>query len=247
MDGVVIAYRAGAKLCDMDSVQYHPTGAAYPEQIVGFLITEKVRSLGAQPLNCEGINFVHQMEPRDVETSAYIRECYERNKGIITETGMRCIWLDTPMIDIIHGTGTIEKNLSAMFRLYKRFGINIAQEPILVFPTLHYQNGGVEINTNAETSVKYLLACGEVSGGIHGKNRLMGNSLLDMSVFGHIAGIHAAELCKKIKHVGNLTLEHVKKYVKELENYNPKITRKSPMLLPDYRNERVLSRCIDVL
>ncbi|MEM2715542.1 MAG: FAD-binding protein, partial [Candidatus Thermoplasmatota archaeon] len=149
-DGVVLAYRVGAILRDMDSVQYHPTGVAYPEQIVGLLVTEKVRSLGAQPLNSDGEQFVHPLEPRDVEASAIIRECYGRNKGVITPTGMRGIWLDSPMIDILHGEGTIEKRLGAMFRMFKRFDIDMREEPILVFPTLHYQNGGIEINSNAE-------------------------------------------------------------------------------------------------
>jgi succinate dehydrogenase / fumarate reductase flavoprotein subunit len=250
-DGVVIAYRAGAILRDMDSVQYHPTGVAYPEQIVGLLVTEKVRSLGAQPLNCDGEQFVHPLEPRDVEASAIIRECYGRNKGVITPTGMRGIWLDSPMIDILHGEGTIEKRLGAMFRMFKRFDIDMREEPILVFPTLHYQNGGIEINSNAEVLspngvIHGLFAAGEATGGVHGKNRLMGNSLLDTQVFGRIAGINAAKYVIN-RRIGKLNMEHVKRYIDELRKERIEEKRRAPMILPDYREKRVLSRAIDIL
>lgn len=249
-DGLVMAYRAGARLRDMDSVQYHPTGAAYPEQILGLLVTEKVRSLGGQPVNADGEQFVHPLEPRDVEASAFIRECYERNKGVVTPTGMRGIWLDSPMIEMIHGKGTIERRLGAMFRMFSRFDIDIRHEPILVFPTLHYQNGGIEIDAEARVLGKDgvipgLFAAGEVEGGVHGKNRLMGNSLLDTQVFGRAAGINAAEYVKKAK-VGKLTLEHVKDYINELKKAKIKEERKAPLLLPDYRGEKALARMIDI-
>ena len=86
-DGIVFAYRAGAKLLFMDSVQYHPTGSVFPEQIAGFLITEKIRGAGGQPLNKDGELFVFPREPRDVESSAFIRECLERKRGIETPSG----------------------------------------------------------------------------------------------------------------------------------------------------------------
>ncbi|RLF47673.1 MAG: succinate dehydrogenase/fumarate reductase flavoprotein subunit [Thermoplasmata archaeon] len=250
-DGLVMAYRLGAKLRDMDSVQYHPTGVAYPEQIVGLLVTEKVRGLGAQPVNVDGEQFVHPLEPRDVEAAAIIRECYGRNKGVVTPTGMRGIWLDSPMIDMIHGEGTIEKRLGAMFRMFSRFGIDMRYEPILVFPTLHYQNGGIEIDADARVlskkgAIPGLFAAGEVEGGVHGKNRLMGNSLLDTQVFGRVAGINAAKYAKKAK-IGKLSLQHTKKYIGELKKAKIKEERKAPILLPDYREEKVLSRAIDIL
>ncbi len=135
----MLAYRAGAELAFMDTVQYHPTGASYPEQIEGFLITEKVRGLGATPLNIDGEQFVYHLETRDVEASAIIREC-AKGKGITTPSGMKGVWLDSPMIDIIHGEGTIDKELPAMVRQFERFGVDIKKDPILVYPTLHYQN-----------------------------------------------------------------------------------------------------------
>ncbi len=145
-DGVVMAYHAGANLRDLDSTQFHPTGAAFPEQIVGQLCTEKLRARGAQPLNIDGELFVYPLETRDVEASALIRECYGREKGIVTPTGMRGIWLDTPLIDVINGDGTIEREFASMLRNFNKFGIDIRKEPMLVFPTLHYQNGGGRSN-----------------------------------------------------------------------------------------------------
>ncbi len=183
-DGAVLAYRVGAKLRDTDTVQYHPTGAAYPQQIIGLLLTEKLRTSGAQPLNKDGELFVFPLEPRDVEASAFIRECYIRNNGITTPTGMKGIWLDTPLIDIINGEGAAAKAFPAMVRMFNRFGVDMVKDPVLVFPTLHYQNGGVETDPRGKTNVEGLFVAGEVSGGVHGKNRLMGNSTLDCMVFG---------------------------------------------------------------
>jgi len=245
-DGVVLAYRAGAKLKDVDTVQYHPTGAAFPPQIIGLLLTEKLRSMGAQPVNKEGEAFVFPLEPRDVEAASFIRECYVRNKGVLTPTGMRGIWLDTPLIDIVNGEGTIEKAFPGMKRMFERFDIDMRQDPVLVFPTLHYQNGGVETDPGGKTTVEGLFVAGEISGGVHGKNRLMGNSTLDCLVFGRRSGIFAAQYVKKAKKVGKLSLAHVKKYVAMLKRAGIKPERKAPLLLPDYRGKAVLARMIDI-
>jgi succinate dehydrogenase/fumarate reductase flavoprotein subunit len=245
-DGLVLAYRVGAKLRDMDSVQYHPTGAAYPEAIVGLLCTAKLRGRGAQPVNKQGEVFVNPFEPRDVEAAMIIRECYERSNGVETPTGMRGLWLDTPMIDILNGEGTIEKAFPAMLRQFQRQDIDIRKDPILVFPTLHYQNGGVVINVKAETLVPGLFAAGEVTGGVHGKNRLVGNSWMELQVFGRRAGLYAAERAKKAK-MGKLTLNHLMKYEEMLKEANIKTDRRVPILLPEYRGEKVLSHTLNIL
>ncbi len=244
-DGLVMGYRAGVPIRDLDSVQYHPTGAAHPDQIVGLLVTEKVRSLGAQPVNADGELFVNPLEPRDIEAAALIRESHGRNNGIQTPTGMKGVWLDSPLIEEKKGEGTIENNLPAMVRLYERFGIDMTEKPILVFPTLHYQNGGLVINSDSSTPVPGLFAGGEVEGGVHGKNRLMGNSLLDYNVFGRRAGIKAASHARKAS-LGDLTLEHISKYESQLEDAGVETDRKSPLLLPEYRGEKVLERHLDV-
>ncbi len=245
-DGIVMAYRAGANLMHLDSTQYHPTGAAFPEQIVGQLCTEKLRGRGSQPVNKDGEQFVYHLETRDVESSAFIRECYGKDNGITTPTGMKGVWLDTPLIDIINGEGTIEREFAAMFRMFKKFGIDIRKEPMLVFPTLHYQNGGVEINVKGETNVGGLYACGEVCGGVHGKNRLMGNSQLDLYVFGRRAGKATAERAKTAK-IGKLTLKHLDEYEKALKESGIKTDRKSPLLLPEYRGAKTLEHHLKLL
>ncbi len=245
-DGIVMAYRTGAVLRDLDSTQYHPTGAAYPEQIVGQLATEKLRGRGAQPVNRNGELFVYHLEPRDIESSSYIRECYEREMGITTPTGMRAVWLDTPQIEAVNGPGTIEREFAAMFRLFKKFGIDIRKEPMAVFPTLHYQNGGVEINARTETSVPGLFCAGEVCGGVHGKNRLMGNSQLDIYVFGRRAGKYAAERAKTAT-TGKLTLAHLDRYEGWLAEAGIKTDRKAPLLLPEYRGQKTLEHKLKLL
>lgn len=245
-DGLVIAYHAGAKLRDMDAVQYHPTGAAYPEQIVGQLITEKVRGMGAQPVNKFGEMFVYPLEPRDVESAALIRECYGRDNGIVTPTGLRGVWLDSPLIEMIHGEGAIQKELSSQYRMYKRFGVDMGKDPILTFPTLHYQNGGVEIDEYTRTNIHGLFAAGEVTGGVHGKNRLMGNSVLDYNVFGRRTGIYAAKHAKNAK-IGKLTLAHLANFEAMLGEAGISTDRKAPILLPEYRGKEVLSRALDIV
>ena len=245
-DGVVMAYHAGANLRDLDSTQFHPTGAAFPEQIVGQLCTEKLRARGAQPLNIDGELFVYPLETRDVEASALIRECYGREKGIVTPTGMRGIWLDTPLIEVINGEGTIEREFASMLRNFNKFGIDIRKEPMLVFPTLHYQNGGVEINARCETNIPGLFAAGEVTGGVHGKNRLMGNSQLELYVFGRRAGVFAAEYAKNVE-LGELTLSHLDRYEKWLDEAGIETDRKAPILLPEYRGKKTLEHQIKLL
>ena len=233
-DGLVLAYRAGAKLLYADTLQYHPTGVAEPTQIFGALVTEKVRSLGAQLVNKNGEPFVYSLETRDVTAASIIRESKKRGNSVKTTDG-EGVWLDTPMIEILGGEGTIEKRIPAMMRMFAKYGIDIRKEPILVYPTLHYQNGGIDIDGNCETTeVKNLFVAGEAVGGIHGRNRLMGNSLLDVIVFGRDAGVAAAERAKNVKKVGKLTLSHVETFEKELENAGIKPDVLSPKLLPDY-------------
>lgn len=251
-DGLVLGYRAGANMLDMDTVQYHPTGAAYPQQILGLLVTEKVRSSGAYPVNSEGEFFTFNLEPRDVEASMLIRECRTEENGgrgndVKTPGGVTGVWLDTPMIDIKHGEGAFEKNLEYIYRLYTRFGIDPTEDPILVYPTLHYQNGGIEIDKNGHTAVEGLLAAGEVEGGVHGKNRLMGNSIMDYNVFGRRAGIAAARRARNETGWGEVTLEHVEKYIDRLEDKGVELDKHSPMIIPDYRGERTQGRTLDLL
>ncbi|MEM2664223.1 MAG: FAD-binding protein, partial [Candidatus Methanomethylicia archaeon] len=215
------------------------------------LITEKVRSMGAQLVNIDGEQFVYPLETRDAVSAAIIRECYGRDKGVKTPTGVRGVWLDTPMVDMIRGEGATKRYLSSVYRMYARFGIDVTKEPILVFPTLHYMNGGVCINKYAQVLgcngvIEGFFAAGETTGGVHGKNRLMGNSLLEVTVYGRRAGISAAKYIKSGVGFGKLTLNHVIRFKQELEKLGVPRSRRSPMLLPEYRGEKVLSKAIPI-
>lgn len=242
MDGVVMAYRAGVGNKSLHSTQYHPTGAAFPEQNVGLLITEKVRGLGAHVLNVDGDQFCFPLEPRDVESAELIQEAMAKGKGVQTPTGRVGLWLDSPMIDELHGPGTVKKELPAKFIQFERHGIDISKEPMLVYPTLHYQNGGVNVNGDTETEVPGLYAAGEVIGGVHGENRLMGNSLQDIITFGRRAGKNAADYVKGGVELKELSLEHVTKFEKELEEAGIENPAVAPIVLPDYSTDEVAER-----
>ncbi len=231
-DGLVVAYRVGVPLAFVDTMQYHPTGSAFPEQILGQLVTEKVRGLGAQVCNVDGEQFVFPLETRDVESAAIIRECKEHGKGVPTPTNQPGVWLDSPRIDLLKGEGTVKRELPAMYRQYQRFGIDMSKEPILIYPTLHYQNGGIAIKPDGSTKVPGLYVAGEASGGVHGRNRLMGNSLLDIVVFGRRAGLAAGRYIQSVS-LGKPALEHLNAWNKELDMAGID-GRVSPMLLPDY-------------
>ena len=236
-DGLVLGYRVGAKLLYAETLQYHPTGVAYPEQIFGALVTEKVRSLGAKLVNVNGEVFMHPLETRDVAAASIIRECSERGTGVDTGNG-QAVWLDTPMIEKIGGEGTIMKRIPAMWRMFDKYGIDIRKEPILVYPTLHYQNGGLDITADCmTTNIENLFVAGEAVGGIHGKNRLMGNSLLDVIVFGRSAGQNAAAKARNVT-VGKLTLKHIEKFEREIAEAGIDTDKVSPKLLPNYTNQK---------
>jgi succinate dehydrogenase / fumarate reductase flavoprotein subunit len=241
-DGLVMANRAGAKMIFMDAIQFHPTGTAYPDQLLGLLVSEAFRGWSAQLVNGEGRRFINELETRDITSSATIREVVERRKEVQSPTGMKGVWLDTPLVELKKGKGTIHRIFPHLFHRFHTFGIDITKDPILVYPTQHYQNGGLLINENGETTVENLFAAGEVSGGVHGRNRLGGNSLLDIFVFGRRAGICAAQRLRGME-MGRPTLIHVLEYEKELERSGLlKKEIKSPCLFPDYRYERALTR-----
>jgi succinate dehydrogenase / fumarate reductase flavoprotein subunit/L-aspartate oxidase len=116
---------------------------------------------------------------------------------------------------------------------FERFGIDISKDPVLIYPTLHYQNGGVKIDTNSETNVKNLFVAGEASGGLHGRNRLMGNSLLDLMVFGKRSGLTAASRTGSVTQ-GKLTVKHLDRFRAEAKKHGNVSGVISPMILPAY-------------
>jgi succinate dehydrogenase / fumarate reductase flavoprotein subunit/L-aspartate oxidase len=182
-----IALEVGAEARDLDALQYHPNGGAWPASMQGYSIPETTRSYGAELRNADGERFVDELAPRDVVAGAIVREV-EEGRGLETPDGRPAVWLDTTKIP----ERDADISLPYMLRRYRAAGVDPLCEPILTYPVLHYQNGGLVIDEDSETTVPGLFACGEISGGTHGRNRMMGNSLLECVVFGRRAGEAAA-------------------------------------------------------
>jgi L-aspartate oxidase len=183
-----LAMAAGAEARDLDALQYHPNGGLWPENMRGYSIPETTRAYGAVLLNAEGEEFTDSLGPRDEVSQAIVDEVAE-GRGVEAPDGRPAVWLDTTRIS----AEDAEVSLPYMLRRYRANGIDPLSEPILTYPVLHYQNGGLVIDELGETTVEGLYACGEIAGGTHGRNRMMGNSLLECCVFGRRAGKAAAE------------------------------------------------------
>jgi succinate dehydrogenase/fumarate reductase flavoprotein subunit len=183
-----IALDLGAESRDLDALQYHPNGGAWPETMQGYSIPETTRAYGAVLLNAEREEFTDSLGPRD-EVSQAIFDEVDKGNGVETEDGRPAVYLDTTRIP----EADAEVSLPYMLRRYRAGGIDPLAEPILTFPVLHYQNGGLVIDEQGETTLEGLYACGEIAGGTHGRNRMMGNSLLECTVFGRRAGRAAAD------------------------------------------------------
>jgi aspartate oxidase len=154
----------------------------------GYSIPETTRAYGAVLLNADGEEFTDSLGPRDAVSQA-IFDTVESGKGVETPDGRPAVWLDTTRI----AEADAEVSLPYMLRRYRAAGIDPLKEPILTYPVLHYQNGGLVIDAEGRTTLDGVYACGEIAGGTHGRNRMMGNSLLECCVFGRRAGRAAAE------------------------------------------------------
>jgi aspartate oxidase len=186
-----IALDLGAESRDLDALQYHPNGGAWPQNTQGYSIPETTRAYGAVLVNANGEEFTDSLGPRDAVSQAIFDEV-EKGKGVTTPDGRPAVYLDTTRID----PADAEVSLPYMLRRYRAAGIDPLAEPILTYPVLHYQNGGLVIDTDSRTTLEGLYACGEIAGGTHGRNRMMGNSLLECCVFGRRAGRAAAETAR---------------------------------------------------
>ncbi len=192
-DGIAMAYRAGAELMDMEMIQFHPTGMIYPAGVRGLLVTEAVRGEGGILTNAKGERFMSKYDAKRMELSArdvVARAIYsEINAGRGTKNG--AVYLDISQ----KGADYIKKKLPSMYDQFLEFaGVDITKQKMEVAPTVHYQMGGIRVDPEtAESSVKGLYAAGEVACGLHGGNRLGGNSLSDILVFGRRAGAAAAD------------------------------------------------------
>jgi L-aspartate oxidase len=178
----------GAELRDFDALQYHPNGGAWPQNMQGYSIPETTRAYGAVLLNADGEEFTDSLGPRDAVSQAIFDEV-EKGKGVETPDGRPAVYLDTTRIS----EADANVSLPYMLRRYRAGGIDPLAERIFTYPVLHYQNGGLVIDANGQTTIEGLYACGEIAGGTHGRNRMMGNSLLECCVFGRRAGKTAAE------------------------------------------------------
>jgi succinate dehydrogenase / fumarate reductase flavoprotein subunit/L-aspartate oxidase len=183
-----LARALGAEVRDFDALQYHPNGGAWPANLQGYSIPETTRAYGAVLLNADGEEFTDSLGPRDAVAQAIVDEV-EKGNGVETPDGRPAVYLDTTRIP----EPDAKVSLPYMLRRYRAVGIDPLHEPILTYPVLHYQNGGLVIDTDSQTTVEGLYACGEIAGGTHGRNRMMGNSLLECCVFGRRAGRAAAE------------------------------------------------------
>ncbi|MBU6362890.1 MAG: FAD-binding protein [Acidobacteria bacterium] len=186
-----MALALGAAGRDLDSWQRHPTGAVWPAGLAGYALPETTRSYGATLHDAAGERFVDELAPRDVVADAIIR-VVEEGRGAAAPDGTMGAWLDTTAIDRDNGPGFTAERLAYVHNRYLKQGVDITKERVLVYPVLHYRNGGLVIDESGRTTLARLYAAGEITGGVHGTNRLMGNSLLDTVVFGRIAGAAAA-------------------------------------------------------
>jgi L-aspartate oxidase len=183
-----IAVDLGAEARDLDALQYHPNGGAWPANMQGYSIPETTRAYGATLLNADREEFTDPLGPRD-EVSQAIFDEVAAGRGVETPDGRPAVYLDTTRVP----EADADVSLPYMLRRYRAAGVDPLKEPILTYPVLHYQNGGLVIDEHAETTLEGLYACGEIAGGTHGRNRMMGNSLLECTVFGRRAGRAAAE------------------------------------------------------
>jgi fumarate reductase (CoM/CoB) subunit A len=198
-DGFAIGYRAGAELIDMEMIQFHPTGAVFPYDARGRLVTEAVRGEGGLLLNNRGDRFMKEYDPQRMELST--RDVVARAIATEIQQGR-----GTPnggvYLDVTHlPREQIETRLPVMLEQFLKFGVDIRTTPMEVAPTAHHVMGGLRITPTCRTTLPGLFACGEVAGGVHGANRLGGNSLADTQVFGRRAGDTAGRVEKRQKKV----------------------------------------------
>ena len=200
-DGMALAYEAGAELMDMEFVQFHPTGMVWPPGVQGILVTEAVRGEGGILRNKLGERFMEKYDPKRLELSTrdvVARSIYtEVREGRGTEHG-------GAYLDISHKPAEyVKKKLPSMYHQFKELAdVDITKEPMEVGPTCHYMMGGIRVEAETgQSSVPGIFAAGEAAAGLHGANRLGGNSLSDLLVFGRRAGMAAAAHAKKTAYV----------------------------------------------
>jgi succinate dehydrogenase / fumarate reductase, flavoprotein subunit len=196
-DGMALAYEAGAELLDMEFVQFHPTGMVWPPGVQGLLVTEAVRGEGGILRNKNGERFMEKYDPKRMELST--RDVVARSIYTEVKEG-RGSPHGGAFLDISHKPAEyVKRKLPSMYHQFKDLAdVDITKVPMEVGPTCHYVMGGIRVDAETgASSISGLFAAGEAAGGLHGANRLGGNSLSDLLVFGRRAGLAAAEHAKK--------------------------------------------------
>ncbi len=216
-DGYAMALSVGATLIDMEMTQFHPTGMVFPESARGVLVTEKVRGHGGRLFNSKKERFMSRYQPERMELAGRDEVAMaiytEVREGRGTKNG-------GVYLDVTHWPkGEVEEKIPDVFEQYLDTGVDIRRRPMEIYPTMHHVCGGVRITVDGETTIPGLFAVGEVAGGVHGANRLGGNSIAEGQVFGRRAGIAAAKYSKKlVDSVLDLHQSFVKREIDRVEN-----------------------------
>ena len=219
-DGYYLGLKGGCKLIDMEMVQFHPSGMVLPEEIEGTLVTEAVRGEGGKLINNKGERFMKNYDPKRMELSTRDKVAIANYTEIIEGRGTKNGGV---LLDISHKSKEfiIEKIPSIYRQFLEAQMLDISKSPMEVAPTAHYSMGGILVNPeNLSTSVKGLFAAGEVAGGLHGANRLGGNSLAEIIIFGKRAGKAASIYSKNITQqlrsnkIISIAHENINKFIK---------------------------------
>jgi fumarate reductase (CoM/CoB) subunit A len=254
-DGYALGFNSGAQLVDMEQFQFHPTGIVYPESARGTLVTEAVRGEGGILYNSLGERFMKNYNPKLMEVAGRDEVARSIANEIIEGRGTKHngVFLDVSHLPSI----LIEERLESMLELFLKIGLDIRKEPMEVSPTAHHLMGGLTINEKAETTIKRVFAAGEVTGGVHGGNRLGGNALADTQVFGRIAGENASTLAKSLSQSPSLSKSEIDQAYAEAhasldkkEGLNPiELRKKLQRLMWDnvgiFRTGASLSKAVD--
>ena len=256
-DGLGMAYRAGAELIDMEFTQFHPTGMVWPPSVKGILVTEGVRGDGGILLNSEGERFMFNYIPKkfssetadtEAEASRWLdgdKDARRPPELLTRDVVARAIKKEVEagrgspnggvFLDIAsrRPAAFIKKKLPSMYHQFKELAeIDITEKPMEVGPTLHYFMGGIRVNSDSQqTNVPGLFACGECAGGMHGANRLGGNSLSDLLVFGKLAGDSAANYVNNFENQLDCNNQKVSEIIKEATDILNREEGKNPYLV----------------
>jgi len=266
-DGHAMAYEAGAELMDMEFTQFHPTGMVWPPSVRGTLVTEGVRGEGGILVNSNGHRFMFENIPErfasetaDTEEEAARWLAGDKNARRPPELLTRDVVARAIRKEVKAGRGSphggafldiasqrkaddIKKKLPSMYHQFKVLAeLDITTEPMEVGPTLHYMMGGIRVDADSQMSqVSGLFACGECSGGMHGANRLGGNSLSDLLVFGKLAGIGVAKYIRGISNPPSIVNEQAKAIIRAATEILNRESGENPYLLHEDLEETMQS------